>query len=275
MRDDLKRHLIPRRYLLAAVPALGAATWHDLAALPSSTLRAELSTDTTYDAFPSQDPSRVRQMVGVSHGNFDRVRELVTESPALAKANIDWGFGDWESALGAASHTGNRDIAEFLIEHGARPTLFSAAMLGRLYVVQAFVEAAAGVQRLRGPHGFTLLAHARSGGEPAAEVLRYLESLGDADEAAPRVELADVDREMYVGLYELGPDDRLEVYVSERFGLQIRRNDGSGRTMLYQGGHTFAPVGAAAVRIRFDVEGVRARSVTVLDPEVVAVARRA
>ena len=268
------RQLIPRRYLLAAVPALGAATWHELAALPSSVTRAVPTSDMTYDEFPSQDPARVRQMVGVSHGNFDRVRELVGESPALAKANVDWGFGDWESALGAASHTGNREIAEFLIEHGARPTLFSATMLGQLQVVQAFVEVAPGVQQLRGPHGFTLLAHARFGGEPAAEVLRYLESLGNADEAAPRVDLADADRETYVGLYQLGPEDQLDVYIHERFGLQIRRNGGVGRTMVYQGDHQFAPIGATAVRIRFDVEGERATSVTVLDPEVIALARR-
>ena len=59
--------------------------------------------------FPHQDPERVREVVSVSHGNFERVRELVEESLALAKAEWDWGFGDWESALGAASHTGGAD----------------------------------------------------------------------------------------------------------------------------------------------------------------------
>jgi len=61
------------------------------------------------------------------------------------KAVWDWGFGDWESALGAASHVGNREIAEYLIAHGARPSLFSATMLGHLDVVKAFIAAQPGV----------------------------------------------------------------------------------------------------------------------------------
>jgi hypothetical protein len=266
--------LIPRRYLMAAVPALGAMSWRELVEMPAAAATPAFRVDSTYDAFPSQDPSRVGQMVGVSHGNFDRVKELIAESPALAKANVDWGFGDWESALGAASHTGNRDIAEFLIEHGARPTLFSATMLGQLAVVRAFVEASPGVQGILGPHGFTLLTHARLGGEPAASVLAYLESLGDADVNAPIVDLADEARGTYIGAYELGPDDQLDVVLHERFGLQIRRNDGVARSLRYQGDDTFAPIGAPSVKIRFAVEGDRATAVTVFDPEVIATARR-
>ena len=58
---------------------------------------------------PRQDPAVVREVVGVSHRDLARVRELVERQPALANATIDWGFGDWESALGAASHVGRRD----------------------------------------------------------------------------------------------------------------------------------------------------------------------
>ncbi len=190
------------------------------------------------------------------------------------KASVDWGFGDWESALGAASHTGNRDIAEYLIEHGARPTLFSAAMLGQLGVVRAFVEAAPGVERIHGPHGFTLLMNARFGGDPAAEVLAYLEALGTANESAPRQDLPESDRSIYAGRYRLGTDDELEVVIHERFGLQIGRPGGAARTIVYQGEHQFAPVGAPAVRIRFTVEANRATTVTILDPEVIATATR-
>ena len=82
------------------------------------------------DAFPSHPPELAREMVGVSHGNIARVKELLAERPSLAKAVWDWGFGDWETALGAASHVGNREIAELLLAHGARPDLFTAAMMG-------------------------------------------------------------------------------------------------------------------------------------------------
>ena len=77
--------------------------------------------------------------MGVAHRNIARLKQLVDRQPALAKAVWDWGFGDWESALGAASHVGNREIAEYLISKGARPSVFSAVMLGQLDVVKAFV----------------------------------------------------------------------------------------------------------------------------------------
>ena len=119
------------------------------------------------DTFPTQSPELAREMVGVSHGNVARVKELLKLHPTLSNANWDWGFGDWESALGAASHVGNREIAELLLASGARPTIFSATMLGQLAVVKAFVEASPGIQGTAGPHSITLLAHARNGGEKA------------------------------------------------------------------------------------------------------------
>ncbi|MSV30540.1 MAG: hypothetical protein EXQ52_17625, partial [Bryobacterales bacterium] len=99
-------------------------------ALPWSTpVAAAEPLPASFDANP---PEIVREMVSVSHGNFERVKELVNSRPALARVAVDWGFGDWEDALGAASHVGNRHIAEYLLANGARPTLFSAAMLGQL-----------------------------------------------------------------------------------------------------------------------------------------------
>ncbi len=266
--------LIPRRHVLSAVPALGALTWAELMSLPQPRLPSE--SDGVPDVFPSQDPARVREMVGVSHGNLARVRQLVEESPALAKATWDWGFGDWESALGAAAHTGRREIATLLVENGARPSLFSAAMLGHLEVVQAFVDASPGVQRIAGPHGITLLSHARAGGDPAREVLAYLESLGDADTGAERQPLSDADRESYLGRYGFGPgeEDWLDVYINDRAQLMIRRGKRTARGLSFVGDHQFRPAGAAAVRIRFAMEGNRATGLTVLDPEVIVAATR-
>jgi hypothetical protein len=123
------------------------------------------------ESFPSQHPHLAREIVGVSHRDLARVRELVTAHPSLAKASWDWGFGDWETALGAASHVGNRPIAEFLIEQGAPPTIFSAAMLGQLDIVKAYAAAIPSIHLLRGPHGIPLSAHARAGGAQAEPVL--------------------------------------------------------------------------------------------------------
>jgi len=221
------------------------------------------------DTFPTQPPALVREMVTVAHGNFPKVRELVEERPSLSKAAWDWGFGDWESALGAASHTGNRDIAEYLIAHGARPTLFSAAMLGQLDVVKAFVSAQPGSQRIAGPHSISLLSHAKAGGARAESVLHYLESLGDAG-AAPTVPLSEEEMSALSGTYVFGPGpaDRIEVAVT-RGQLLFTRQGTAGRPLLHTDGGVFYPVGANSVRIRF------ADSVlTVYDPKLVLTAKR-
>ena len=258
---------ISRRLFVTASPVAGVATLFAIHAAQADE-RAEPNAS-VYDGFPSQDRALVRETVTVSHFNFGRVRELVEASPALAKANWDWGYGDWESALGAASHMGNRDIAEFLIEHGARPNIFSAAMLGQLDVVKSFVAASPGVQRTHGPHGITLLTHANHGGEPAAEVAAYLESLGDADIGQRNEPLTASEREAYVGVYAFGggETDRLEVSEHSRSQmLRIKRSGQRfGRAMFYLGSHEFHPTGAPSVRIRFALDGDQIASVTVAD----------
>lgn len=123
------------------------------------------------------DPQIVNEFVGVSHGNFDRVKALLAQEPALVNAAWDWGGGDWETGLGAAAHTGQRDIALYLLAHGARMDLFAAAMLGQLTVVKAIIEASPAQQHVPGPHGIPLLTHAKMGGDAAAEVVAYLQSL--------------------------------------------------------------------------------------------------
>src|SRR2546428_11918783 len=109
------------------------------------------------DSFPSQHPALVKEMVGVSHFNINRVRELVQAHSELAKAAWDWGYGDWETALGAASHVGNRPIAELLLENGAPPTIFSAGMLRQLGIRETVIAASARLPRLRRPHRLTMM----------------------------------------------------------------------------------------------------------------------
>jgi len=221
------------------------------------------------DTFPTQSPGLVKEMVTVAHGNFKRVKELVEERPTLAKAAWDWGFGDWETCLGAASHTGNREIAEYLIAHGARPTLFSAAMMGQLEVVKAFVLAQPGVQRIEGPHGISLLAHAKAGGAKAETVLQYLQELGDAG-ATPAVPLPDDEKTALQGIYVFGdgPADRIEVAINGG-QLMFTRQGTSGRFLIHNGDHAFHPSGASAVRIKF-----AGPVLTVHDPGLVLTARR-
>ena len=119
----------------------------------------------------------VQEFVGNAHGDLNRVRELLAQEPGLINATWDWGGGDFETAVGAASHMGRRDIAEFLLEHGARLDLFAAAMLGQLDIVKAALSAYPDAIKTPGPHGIPLIAHAQAGGEEAKSVLEYLKSL--------------------------------------------------------------------------------------------------
>jgi hypothetical protein len=225
------------------------------------------------DIYPTQQPELVREMVLVSHFNLARVRELVEARPSLAKASWDWGFGDWESALGAASHVGNKPIAEYLISRGARPSLFSATMLGQLEVVKAFITAQPGVQRIRGPHSITLLAHAKAGSEAARPVFEYLQSLKDAD-ADPPIPLPEADIARLPGTYVFGPVGNQQIDITADKGLLTWTRKGTtGRGLVHLGDRTFHPVGAVAVRIRF-AEDTGGMVMTVNDPDVVLTARR-
>jgi len=230
------------------------------------------------DTFPAHPPELVREMVLVSHFDLKRVKEIVEARPSLARAAWDWGFGDWEDALGAASHMGNRPIAEYLIAKGARPSLFSATMLGQLEVVKAFIAAQPGAQRIRGPHGFSLLEHAKWGGAPARNVLDYLQSLGDAgpDQEVP---LANDDLARILGNYVFGPAPNQQIEVTLEHNRMLNsdqltwtRKGSMGRPIHHAGERAFYPAGAPAVRIRF-VEDAGGMVMTVHDPELVLTAR--
>ncbi len=266
---------ISRRHFLAAVPGGLAASYF----LTTREAHGETAPPTLYASFPSQDPDRVREMVGASHGRVDRVKELLAESPALAKAAWDWGYGDWETALGAASHVGNREIAEMLIAHGARPDLFTFAMLGQLDVVKSYIEASPGIQRIPGPHGITLLAHARFGGDAAKPVVEYLEKVGGADEGPKSQPLSETEQAIYLGDYLFGTDPKdetqlLKVAISRQGLVSLGVAPGFPRNLIYLGDHQFHPVGSPAVRVRFDVREGRAVGVTVVDHEPLVSGRR-
>jgi hypothetical protein len=111
-------------------------------------------------------PAVVGEFVGCSHRDLGRVSELLAAYPTLIHAAFDWGNGDWETALGAAAHTGRRDIVEFLVNKGARLDIFAAAFLGKLSLVKAYLHENPAALHQTGPHGISLLEHAKKGGDP-------------------------------------------------------------------------------------------------------------
>jgi hypothetical protein len=236
--------------------------------------RGQAATPEVSGLFPTQTPELVQEMVVVAHGNVARVKELVGRQATLAKATWDWGFGDWETALGAASHVGNREIAALLLANGAHPTIFSAAMLGQLDVVKAFVAASPGIQRTRGPHSISLMLHAVAGGAGARSVAEYLKSIDGADDKPAVQPLTDADIAKLTGTYTFGvtPGDRVEVSASKN-QLQFARPGHFARGLFHLGAFEFCPIGAENVRIRF-AESAGTMTVTVHDPEVVLTARK-
>jgi hypothetical protein len=225
--------------------------------------------------FPRQDPAEVEAVVGASHADLARVRQLVDARPALAKSAWDWGYGDWETTLGAASHMGRRDIALYLLEQGAIPTMFSAAMLGQIAVLRAFVEATPGCQSTPGPHGITLLAHARAGGDSARSTVQYLEQLGGADVRPALLSLDAAARAKYCGTFASREAAGLRLVVSESRGaLVIARENGTPRNLLATAEHLFYPTGAPAVRISFVFEQDRVLSLRILDGALELIAER-
>lgn len=212
--------------------------------------------------FPQQAATLVRDVVGASHARFDRVRELVEAMPELAKASWDWGFGDWESAIEAASHTGNREIALYLIAHGARPNLFTWAMLGNLPAVKAMLEAQPELRSATGPHGLSLHHHAVQGDEQAKPVLEYLESIGIGQPAPTPI--PPEQQQAILGHYvtSVTPAATFELFEAKQ-GLSFKGADGSPRRLTYLSDGSFHPVGAPSVRFQFEVTNGRATTGTV------------
>jgi hypothetical protein len=135
----------------------------------------------TVPDFPEHDPqidrARVKRFVIAAHFNLAAVKEMLAAEPILINATWEWGNGDFETALGGASHMGRRDIAEFLLEHNARLDVFAATMLGQLDIVKAAVAAFPNIVRVPGPHKIPLIAHAEKGGPAAVAVLDFLRPL--------------------------------------------------------------------------------------------------
>ena len=236
--------------------------------------------------YPSMNDTMVSGIVGASHGNFDKVKELVNARPELAGAAWDWGFGDWETALGAASHVGRRDIAEFLISHGARPDIFTYTMMGMLKSVQEIIENVPGIQTHNGPHGITLLQHAKnrlevkdisaSDAANVKSVISYLENLGNADAKPKNLDLTEEEKKRYLGEYRFGTGEN-EIFVVDihRLGfVQIARKGASPRKLNKTDENIFSPAGAPSVKVIFKMQNDKAASLSIHEPQPLVTAVR-
>ena len=278
-----RRHFIKS----SAFGLIGITAFGNLSAAPVITgIEKNDNAGPLFYRYPSMNDEMVSGIVGASHGNFDKVKELVTARPELAGASWDWGFGDWETALGAASHVGRRDIAEFLMGHGARPDIFTYTMMGMLKSVQEIIETVPGIQSHGGPHGITLLQHAKnrleakdissSDAANVKNVISYLESLGNADMKPKNLDVTEDEKKKFVGEYRFGNGEgEMFIVDTHRLGfLQVARKGSSPRKLNKVEENTFSPAGAPSVKIIFKIQDAKAVSLSVHEPQPMVTAVR-
>lgn len=126
---------------------------------------------------PQLNRAQIQDFIIYAHSDLEMTKKLLDREPMLINAFMDWGAGDWESALGGACHMGRRDIVEFLLERGARMDIFCATMMGQLEAVKAFLTLQPKLIDARGPHGFNLHFHGQLAGKEAARMVAYLQSV--------------------------------------------------------------------------------------------------
>lgn len=116
----------------------------------------------------------VKEFVLAGHFDLDKVKNMLHDYPNLIYSRFDWGNGDFEEAIEGAGHKGNKEVANYLIEKGARVNLFVLTMLGKTSLVKPTLEMYPNLVFSKGPHGLTLLHHAEVGGEDSKELHDYL-----------------------------------------------------------------------------------------------------
>lgn len=239
-----------------------------------------------YERYPALNDSAVSEVVGASHFNLDRVKELVDRRPELARAAWDWAFGDFETALGAASHVGRRDIANYLMSKGARPDIFTYAMFGAYDAVKAMIENTPGIQSIAGPHGISLLQHAKTGlrsdkltekeKADSNKLISYLEQLGNADVAEKYLPYTEAEGQQYLGDYKYGdgPEDGFTVKINMRKMISLGKLGAFGGGLYKKAENVFTYNGVPSVEVHFSMAGGKVVSLTVEEPGLSITAKK-
>lgn len=112
---------------------------------------------------PVISDEEILEFVFAAHKDLDKTKAIVDKNPLILNCTNQFKKGDFETALGGASHMGHLDIAKMLVERGARMDIFNLTFLGFTDVVKQLIEANPQYLMAPGPHGFNLLHHANVG----------------------------------------------------------------------------------------------------------------
>lgn len=192
---------------------------------------------------------QVFEFVRGAHTDLEGTKKLLTAEPRLLRATYEWAPGDFESAIGAAAHSGSVDIVEFLLSAGGSYSIFVAAVLGHVDTVKAFVTRSPELVNCQGPHGIPLLSHALAGGEQAADVADLLMEHGaEAEEAWDDLEIDAALAGFAVGKYQIARSGRTIAFeiVKEESQLFIVVMEREKKRLLYQGQNRFNIEGTPA-----------------------------
>ena len=160
--NSMKNSIERRKFLMQSAALVFSATTLPSLVAGRTTMGNEKFLN---DKKPPLPPELVSEFVRIAHFDLVKVKEMLDKEPMLVNACWDWGAGDFETALGAASHVGNRDIAFYLLDHGGRKDIFCSAMLGDRDVVHSFVKVNPEIVNSDGPHKISLLYHVAASGD--------------------------------------------------------------------------------------------------------------
>jgi uncharacterized protein len=134
------------------------------------------------------DAETRKAFVAAGHHDLETIKTMLRTNPELLEVSFEWQPGDFETALQAASHVGNSDIALYLLEHGATPQITTASMLGDTAAVHNFLRTDPSLIYAKGAHGISLLVHAVMSSN--RDLVRDLISKGATDGASMALNIA-------------------------------------------------------------------------------------
>lgn len=146
--------------------------------IPRTNLEARASVNRSGEVYKEPDWEGFDQLkrsefVGASHGNIERVRQLLKQDQRFAHGASTTG----ERAVEAGAHMGNRPIVDLLLDSGAPYSLPTAVMMNDLESVKKFLDQSPERIHERGAHDFPLLWYPIIG-RCGEEMLKLLLSRG-------------------------------------------------------------------------------------------------
>ena len=103
----------------------------------------------------------ISEFVSAAHSDLDKTKKILAKKPLILNCADQMVLGDFETALGGASHMGRKDIGEYLFSQGARLDIFNLILLGYTSFVKQLITQFPDYIQAYGPHGYTLLHHAK------------------------------------------------------------------------------------------------------------------